>query len=40
VNLASQSEIIVLGMPCNLKIYFIKISTMFIALLVDLMGMN
>jgi hypothetical protein len=40
VNFASRSEIMVLGIPCNLKIYFIKTSTTSIALKVDLIGIK
>jgi hypothetical protein len=35
VNFASRSEIMVLGIPCNQKISFIKTSTTSIALKVD-----
>jgi len=40
VNLASLSEIIVLGKPCNLKISFIKKLTTYIALKVDFIGIK
>jgi hypothetical protein len=35
VNFTSLSEITILGIPCSLKISFINISAMFIALKVD-----
>jgi hypothetical protein len=35
VNFTSLSEITILGIPCILKIYFMNISAMFIALKVD-----
>jgi hypothetical protein len=40
VNLASLSEIMVLGRPCNLKIYFIKTLATSMALKVDLIGIK
>ena len=40
INFASLSEISILGTPCNLKIFFIKISTILIALYVDFNGIK
>jgi hypothetical protein len=40
VNLASLSEIMVLGKLCNLKIYFIKTLATSIALKVDFIGIK
>jgi hypothetical protein len=40
VNLASRSETMVLGRPCNLKIYFIKKLATPMVLKVDLIGMK
>ena len=40
VNFTSLSEITILGIPCSLKISFINISTMLMALKVDFIGMK
>jgi hypothetical protein len=40
VNFTYLSEISILGKPCSLKIYFINISTVFIALKVDFTGIK
>jgi len=40
INFASLSQISILGTPCNLKISFIKISAILIALYVDFNGIK
>jgi hypothetical protein len=40
VNFLSLSDIISLGMPCSLNIYFMKILAISISLQVELMGMK
>ena len=40
VNFTSLSEITILGIPCSLKISFMNISAMFIALKVDFTGIK